>query len=77
MYRYIAFFLCLISLVNLTACATSAPPASVCPKIKTYSPQEQLNQAAAEDLLPKNSPLAEPLLEWSSLRNQLKACNGA
>ena len=67
--KYAPLFLCLL------LCACASPSVSVCPKIRTYTRTEQLNQAAAEDFLPANSPLIDPLLEWASLRAQLKACN--
>ncbi len=68
--KTVSLFLCFI----LAACASDPQVIYVCPKLKTYTPQEQLNQAAAEDFLPPNSPLVDPLLEWASLRNQLKVC---
>jgi len=58
----------------LTGCASNA---CVCPQIRNYTTTEQYNQAAAEDFLPPNSPLNDPLLEWARLRAQLKACNEA
>lgn len=66
--RLAALFFVLV----FAGCATNT---SICPKIRNYTQQEQLNQAAAEDFLPPNSPLVQPLLEWASLRAQLKACN--
>ena len=61
-----------VLLLLLSGCATSS---GVCPQIRTYTCQEELNQAATESTLPPDSPLVQPLLEWSDLRGQLKACN--
>lgn len=68
--KNVSLFLCLI----LAACASDPRTIYVCPKLKTYTQSEQLNQAAAEDMLPVNSPLDEPLLEWAQLRSELKVC---
>lgn len=67
--KYTSLFLCFF----LSVCASTS---SVCPQIRTYSQKEQLNQAAAEDMLPPGSALESPLLEWARLRSELKACNG-
>ena len=66
---YSRFFLFLL----LTSCATNE---GVCPQIRTYTKKEQLQQIIAEEKLPDNSPLVNPLLEWHKLRSELKACNG-
>lgn len=62
----------IFALLLLTGCASNA---CVCPTIRDYSRIEQLNQAATEATLPPDSPLIQPLLEWASLRAQLKVCN--
>jgi hypothetical protein len=56
-------------------CNTQPHTVLVCPKLKTYSALEQNQQADAESALSENSPLVEPLLEWSDLRSQLKVCD--
>lgn len=69
--KYASLILCFLSI----SCS-SLTSVSVCPKISSYSNIEQLNQAAAEDMLPVSSALNDPLLEWARLRNELRACNG-
>jgi hypothetical protein len=68
--RLAPLFLCLL------VCACASPSAVGCLKLKTYTPQEQNAQANAEEALPQDSPLVEPLLEWANLRNQTRACLG-
>ena len=67
-----ALFFCLI----LTGCAGFAQQtASVCPPIRNYTALEQDRIAAAMDMLPSDSALEQPLLEWESLRLQLRTCH--
>lgn len=66
--------------LTLTACTTTQPPAptiKVCPAIKTYSLAEQ--QAVSTELkaLPKGDPLASWIVDYASLRAQVRACEAA
>ena len=69
--KLVPLFLCLL------LCACASPIGVGCLKLKTYTPDEQRAQANAEEALPQDSPLIEPLLEWENLRHQTKACLGA
>lgn len=62
--------------VLLLGFCTTTQFVNICPKIKTYTQDDQNAQADAEEKLTPNSPLNEPLLEWSDLRDELKSCNG-
>ena len=69
--RYTVLLLLLASCADPSVCGPA-----ICAKVRHYTPEQQLNQAAAEDFIRDDSPLVEPLLEWAALRAELKACNG-
>jgi hypothetical protein len=55
----------------LSGCAT----ASVCPTLATYD--EAFNQRLVSELepLPEDSAIVQTIIDYSSLRDQVRACN--
>lgn len=63
-----------LSLVLLSACAKENSNPTVCPAIVPYSQNEQIRAADELDALPENAMLGVMMVDYGSLRNQLREC---
>jgi hypothetical protein len=62
-----------------TAPARPLPPpviTTACPPLKSYTPDEQLQMAAALQALPQDNPLVQAMEDYGQLRKTVRACHG-
>lgn len=63
-----------IAMILLSGCAATSSSPSVCPKIVPYGPAFQDRLVTEIQALPVGSALEAALIDYSSLRAQLRAC---
>lgn len=65
----------IMGLLLLAACKPAPVPViSDCPVIASYSKAQQMEMVAEIGMLPPKAVLHKALIEWASLRAQLKKC---
>ena len=70
----------LLAALLLAACATPAPPTptvKVCPAIVTYSSADQAKASAELKALPSGDILAQFIVDYAALRQQVRACQAS
>jgi len=67
----------IVGALSLNACSTgtSSRPLVLCPPIKRYTPEFQLELARALSALPDSSALLTAMSDYLELRQMLRACN--
>lgn len=64
----------LLAFISLTSCTNNI--SNSCPSFRPWTNAQEDTLAANLATLPPDSPLIAMGLDWSSMRQQIKACNG-